>query len=64
MNNWEAKEQLKEAARNVILLVGQFSTSSSRNGHSHPLARNACKEQTNSALLISNVNLIVNQGVN
>ncbi len=45
-------------------LVGQFSTSSSRNGHSHPWARNACKEQTNSALLISNVNLIINQGVN
>jgi hypothetical protein len=34
-------------ARNVILLVGQFSTSSSRNGNSHPLARNACKAQTN-----------------
>src|SRR6266496_3811698 len=34
-------------ARNVILFVSQFSISSSRNGHSHPLARNACKEQTN-----------------
>src|SRR5437016_1420095 len=39
-------------ARNVILYVSQFSTPSSRNGHSHPLARNACKEQTNSTLLI------------
>src|SRR6266487_4480489 len=39
--------ELKEAARNVILLVSQFSTSSSRNGNSHPLARNACKAQTN-----------------